>query len=54
MQKNIYKYIFHVKTNNVKRVQVICRLKYLKKIDFELFLFRNFENFPPKKNCAIF
>ena len=26
--------IFHVKTNNVKRVQVILRLKYKKKIRF--------------------
>ena len=48
---------FQVKTNNFKRVQVIFRLKYLKKLDFELFLFKKcpksqiWEFFPKNNLC---
>ena len=51
--------IFHVKTNNVKQIQVIFRLNYLKNWDFELFLLKKCPksqiwDFSQKIFCAIF
>ena len=59
MQKITQLNIFHVKTNNVKRVQVIFRLKYKKIEILSYFYLKNaqkvkFENFPQKIFCGIF
>ena len=59
MQKKTQLNIFHVKNNNVIRVQVIFRLKYKKIEILSYFYLKNaqkvkLENFPKKIFCGIF